>query len=299
MPVPDPGGNGAVQLVVTDLDGTLSDADERIHPASVRAIRELRAAGVAVLVATGRRPRMACAVLAAGDLVGPAVVLDGALGLDLRDGRVFHQVAFPPAAARLVLDAFTAAGLHPCVYVDRPGVDLVVDEHPSTHPDHLARARPFVAVDDLVRVVATEPVFAFAVVGRPAPLLRPVLAGLSQGGREHRGDGRGAGASPAGSASIVEDLIYGGRTLQVRPPAVSKWSGVLAYCAEQGIDPGRVLAVGDAANDLELLEGAAVACAVATAAPAVLARADHVIGPPSSGGWAAVLDLVGRPRGAR
>jgi hydroxymethylpyrimidine pyrophosphatase-like HAD family hydrolase len=32
MPVPDARGNGAVQLVVTDLDGTLSDARERIHP---------------------------------------------------------------------------------------------------------------------------------------------------------------------------------------------------------------------------------------------------------------------------
>jgi hydroxymethylpyrimidine pyrophosphatase-like HAD family hydrolase len=68
---------------------------------------------------------------------------------------------------------------------------------------------------------------------------------------------------------------------------------VLAYCATRGIDPGRVLAVGDGANDLELLEGAAVACAVATATPAVLARADHVVGPPATGGWADVLDLVG------
>jgi hydroxymethylpyrimidine pyrophosphatase-like HAD family hydrolase len=297
MPVPDPRGNGAVQLVVTDLDGTLSDAEERIHPASVRAIRELRTAGVAVLVATGRRPRMACAVLAAGDLVGPAVVLDGALGLDLRDGRVFHQVAFPAEAARQVLEAFAAAGLSPCVYTDRPGVDLVVDDHPSTHPDHLARARPFVAGDDLARVVATEPVYAFAVVGRPAPLLEPVLAAFGEGGGGHGGDGQGAGAGPTGAASLVEDLIYGGCTLQVRPPAVSKWTGVLAYCADQGIDPDRVLAVGDAANDLELLAGAAVACAVATAPPAVLARADHVIGPPTSGGWAAVLDLVGRPVG--
>jgi hydroxymethylpyrimidine pyrophosphatase-like HAD family hydrolase len=276
-------GNGAVQLVVTDLDGTLSDATERIHPASVRAVRELRSAGIAVLVATGRRPRMACAVLEAGDLVGPAVVLDGALGIDLRDGRVFHRVAFPPAAACLALDAFDAAGLSPCVYVDRPGVDLVVGAHPSTHPGHLARAQPFVATDDLARVVATEPVFAFAVVGRPARLLEPVLAEVG----------------PAGSASIVGDLLYGGSTLQVRPPAISKWSGVLAYCAEQGIDPGRVLAVGDGANDLELLEGAAVACAVATATPAVLARADHVLGPPASGGWAAVLELVGRPAGSR
>ena len=281
MPVPDPRGNGrgngAVQLVVTDLDGTLSDAAERIHPASVRAIRDLEAAGIPVLVATGRRLRMACAVLEAGGLTGPAVVLDGALGLDLRDGRVFHQIAFPPAAARQVLHAFAAAGLSPCVYVDRPGVDLVVGEHPSTHPDHLDRARPFVGVADLEQVVGTEPVYAFAIVGRPPALLEPVLAAVG----------------PVGSASIVADLIYGGCTVQVRPPGVSKWSGVLAYCAEQGIDPGRVLAVGDGANDLELLDGAAVACVVATAPPAVLARADHLIGPPASGGWAAVLDLVG------
>jgi hydroxymethylpyrimidine pyrophosphatase-like HAD family hydrolase len=282
MPVTDPRGNGAVQLVVTDLDGTLSDAAERIHPASVRAIRELEAGGIPVLVATGRRLRMAWAVLEAGGLTGPAVVLDGALGLDLRDGRVFHQVAFPTEAAIRVLTAFAAAGLSPCVYVDREGVDLVVGERPSTHPGHLARARPWVAVDDLARVVEAEPVYAFAVVGRPGHLLEPVLARVGT----------------AGSASIVGDLIYGGSTLQVRPPGISKWSGVLAYCAERGLDPGRVLAVGDGANDLELLERAAVACVVDTAAPAVLARADHLIGPPDSGGWAAVLDLAGRAAGA-
>jgi hydroxymethylpyrimidine pyrophosphatase-like HAD family hydrolase len=282
MPVPDPRCNGAVQLVVTDLDGTLSDAAERIHPASIRAIRALEAGGIPVLVATGRRLRMACAVLEAAGLTGPAVVLDGAIGLDLRDGRVFHQVAFPPGAARQVLEAFAAAGLSPCVYVDRPDVDLVVGDHPSTHPDHLARAGPWVATEDLHRVVEAEPVYAFAVVGRPAPLLEPVLRLVGS----------------AGCASLVGDLLYGGATVQVRPPEVSKWSGVLSFCAERGLDPGRVLAVGDGANDLELLEGAAVACAVATATPAVLARADHVIGPPASGGWAAVLDMVGRPLGA-
>jgi hypothetical protein len=279
MPAPDPRGNGAVQLVVTDLDGTLSDAGERVHPASVRAVRALEAAGIPVLVATGRRLRMACAVLESAGLTGPAVVLDGALGLDLRDGRVFHQVAFPPGAARQVLEAFAAAGLSPCVYTNREGVDLVVGDHPSTHPGHLARAMPWVATDDLARVVAEEPVYTFAVVGRPAAWLQSVLDLVG----------------PAGSASVVHDLIYGGHTLQVRPPEVSKWSGVLAFCAEQGLDPGRILAVGDGANDLELLEGAAVACAVATASPAVLARADHVIGPPDRGGWAAVLDMVGRP----
>src|ERR671910_2402512 len=120
MPVTDPRGNGAVQLVVTDLDGTLSDAQERIHPASARAIRDLVAGGVPVLVATGRRLRMAAAVLEAGGVVAPAVVLDGALGVDLPARRVFHRIAFPTEAARDVLAAFAAADLSPCVYVDRP-----------------------------------------------------------------------------------------------------------------------------------------------------------------------------------
>jgi hydroxymethylpyrimidine pyrophosphatase-like HAD family hydrolase len=276
--------NGAVQLVVTDLDGTLSDARERIHPASARAVRLLEAAGIPVLVATGRRLRMAAAVLDAAGAAVPVVVLDGALGIDLPAGRVFHRTAFPATAARDVLAAFAAAGLSPCVYVDRPGVDLVVDEHPSTHPLHLARAFPWAARADLPAVVGTEPVFAFTVVGHPDPRrLEPVLSAVGA----------------AGSASVVHDLVYGGSTLQVRPPGVSKWSGVLSFCADRGLDPARVLAVGDGANDVELLESAAIPCAVTTAAPAALARARHLLDPPTTGGWAGVLDLVGLPTRSR
>jgi hydroxymethylpyrimidine pyrophosphatase-like HAD family hydrolase len=280
MPAHASGRNGAVQLVVTDLDGTLSDARERIHPASARAIRELVAGGVPVLVATGRRLRMAAAVLEAGGVVAPAVVLDGALGVDLPARRVFHRTAFPTEAARDVLAAFAAADLSPCVYVDRPGVDLVVDGHPTTHPLHLARAFPWADRADLPAVVESEPVFAFTVVGPPdRHRLEPVLEAIGA----------------AGSGSIVHDLVYGGCTLQVRPPGVSKWSGVLAFCADRGLDPTRVLAIGDGANDVELLEAAAIPCTVATAAPAALARARHVLDPPTTGGWAAVLDLVADP----
>jgi hydroxymethylpyrimidine pyrophosphatase-like HAD family hydrolase len=280
MPAHASGRNGAVQLVVTDLDGTLSDARERIHPASARAIRELVAGGVPVLVATGRRLRMAAAVLEAGGVVAPAVVLDGALGVDLPARRVFHRIAFPTEAARDVLTAFAAADLSPCVYVDRPGVDLVVDGHPTTHPLHLARAFPWADRADLPAVVESEPVFAFTVVGHPdRHRLEPVLEAIGA----------------AGSGSIVHDLVYGGCTLQVRPPGVSKWSGVLAFCADRGLDPTRVLAIGDGANDVELLEAAAIPCTVATAAPAALARARHVLDPPTTGGWAAVLDLVADP----
>jgi hydroxymethylpyrimidine pyrophosphatase-like HAD family hydrolase len=268
----------AVELVVTDLDGTLSDAGERVHPKTIEAVRSLRAAGVPVLVATGRRPSAAALVLEAAGLAGPAVLLDGSIGRDLRDGRRFHRIAFRAYDATEVLATFAAAGLEPCVYVERDGVDLVVGERPSTHPLHLARAASWAVQDDLQWVVAGEPVLSFAVVGGDADQLGQVAAELAAAG--------------FGSASVTPDLIYGGSTLQVRPFGVSKWSGVLSFCADQGLDPGRVLAVGDGTNDVELLASARISCAVAGGAPAALACADHLIGPPSSGGWAAILDLL-------
>jgi hydroxymethylpyrimidine pyrophosphatase-like HAD family hydrolase len=270
--------SSAVELVVTDLDGTLSDAGERVHPKTVRAVRALVNAGIPVLIATGRRPRTATLVLEGAGLRGPAVMLDGSIGRDLRDGRAFHRVAFSPAAAVTVLEAFAAGGFQPCLHVERPGVDIVVGDRPSTHPAHLARAAPWVVRCDLADAVRTWPVLSFTVVGGDASELAEVATAIV--------------ASGVGSASVTPDLMYGGSTLQVRPPGVSKWSGVLAFCGDQGLDPGRVLAVGDGANDVELLGAASIACVVAGGSPAALTHADHIIDPPSSGGWAAILDLV-------
>jgi hydroxymethylpyrimidine pyrophosphatase-like HAD family hydrolase len=79
----------------------------------------------------------------------------------------------------------------------------------------------------------------------------------------------------------------------LRALGVSKWAGVLAFCAARGLDAGRVLAVGDSDNDVELLEGACFALAVADASAAVLACADQVLAPASEGGWAEIVELLG------
>jgi HAD superfamily hydrolase (TIGR01484 family) len=267
---------GAVELVVTDLDGTLCDAGERIHPRAIAAVRELERAGIPVLIATGRRPRATAWVLEPGGIPGPAVMLDGALGQDLRDGGVFHEAVFLPEDAARVLAAFAAAGLSPSLFVERPGVDMVIGPHPDTHPEHLARNRAWAARDDLERVARTEPVRTIAVVGGDGPRLAEVAATIGA----------------AGSASVTPDLLYGGHTLQVRPPGTTKWSGVLSFCRAHGLDPSRVLAVGDGNNDVELLDAAAIPVAVTGGSPAALAHALHLIGPPATGGWAAILELV-------
>lgn len=229
------------------------------------------------MVATGRRPRSASAVLARDGLTPPAVFLDGAVGSDLRTGRRFHHAPFAAPDAVAVLSAFEQAGVSPCLYVDRPDADVVVGPQPGTRPEHLDHIGQWLArTDDLEAVACTEQVLAIGVVGAAAGTLRRVEAQV--------GD--------RAEAAVVRDLYFGDATLVVRPGGISKWQGVEAYCASAGLDPGRVLALGDGENDIELLTAAKVACVVSDGCDAALALADHVIEPASAGGWCAVLDLV-------
>lgn len=265
-----------IELVVTDLDGTLWDAGERIHAKTLEALHELERRETPVLVATGRRPRSAAAGLMREGLQPPAVLLDGTVGHHLATNRTFHRAPFSVQEAQAVLEAFEEHGVSPCVYVDRPDADVVVGPAPSTRPEHLQHIGRWLAHEDPRDVVASEDVLAIGIVGYAAAALHAIHAAIAD----------------SAEAVVTRDLYFGDWTLIARPPGISKWQGVEAFCREQGLDSRRVLALGDGENDIELLTGAAVACVVSDGCEAALALADHIIDPASAGGWAAVLDHV-------
>lgn len=268
----------AIDLVVTDLDGTLWGADEVVHRRTLDALATLETRDVPVLAATGRRLRSAADTLRRSGVDLPAlVVLDGALGRDVPAGRNFHQAAFEPGHARAVLGSFEAAGFSPCLYVDRADAEVLVGSSPSTNPRHIEAVGRWMCEEDLSSVVAAEPVLMFSIVGAQAGPLRAVAADIDPA---------------AGAAAVTRDVVVGGATITVRPPGISKWQGVLAWCADQGLDPARVLAVGDGQNDLELLDAASVSCVVSDGCADALALADHVIEPASAGGWSAICELL-------
>lgn len=269
-----------VSLVVTDLDGTLWGPDETVHPRTLDAIAALHRANVPVLAATGRRLSGAITTLRRNELRLPMVVLEGSLGRHSDGVDTFHQAAFDPADARRVLAAFRACGLSPCVYVDRPDAEVVADVDCSTSASHLRRIEPERAIEVPEDVVAGEAVLLFTIVDGDVPAMRQAVARIGDSG------------SPVVSRDVVHGETSTSMTLTVRPPRVSKWEGVLAWCREQAIDPGRVLAVGDGQNDVELLDAADVACAISDGCEEVRSLADHMLAPPETGGWAEVLSLV-------
>jgi len=268
-----------IDLVATDLDGTLWDSSRRVHPRTLRALGILAAASIPVLAATGRRAASAWPVMEANGIALPTVLLDGALGKEFGLPAPFHRHPFSRAAAFEVLQILEELEVSPCINVDKPGRDVVVGREPSTHPGHLRFLEPWIRGEDPWTAVETLDVFAFTLAGGEPSAIRELVVEVT--------------ARAPLAAAVHADRAYGGLGLSLRPFGVHKWAGVLAYCAATGRDATRVLAVGDSDNDLELLEGAALSFATADGSATALEHSDHLLAPPSEGGWAEILEFLG------
>jgi len=275
----------AVELVVTDLDGSLWHTDDHIPVEVLQAVATLDSRGVPLLVATGRRLASTQEPLGRFGLTPPAVVLNGALGVDLASGARFHCAPFPTDEALAAYDAFTSVGLSPVVYVDHPRHDVFLSRTPDTNPAHVAalgdtagrRWSPTTrgGSDELRRTVAEEAVLGFSLIGVPFEPAEAAAAALA----------------PMVEVHLDRSIDFPGMaSLTAAPRNQSKWDGVLAFCAAHGIDSTKVLAVADGPNDLELLDGAAVGLVPEVAHQLALDLATHVIPAAEHGGWAAVLD---------
>jgi hypothetical protein len=267
-----------VDLIVTDLDGTLWDDKGQVHPKTLRALATLEELGIPVLAATGRRAKTAWALMRDNGIGLEAVLLDGAIGLEFAANDALYKYAFSPELAAQVLEILDGLGISPCINVDDPYRDIVLGEHPSIRPEHIERLKASVREEDPRTAVRTLGVLAFTLLSGEASMIRHVATEV-------------VSLAPV-SAAISTDRTYGGLHLSLRPLGVNKWAGVLAICAIRGLDPARVMAVGDADNDIEMMDGAAVSLAVSDATAAVLERADTVIAPASQGGWADVVGLI-------
>ena len=91
---------------------------------------------------------------------------------------------------------------------------------------------------------------------------------------------------------LVESKRTPGWYLETILGHVDKWFGIQRFAASAGIDPTAVCAVGDAANDLPMIRGAAFGVAMGNADPVVKQAADWTTGSNQGNGVAALVDRV-------
>lgn len=263
-------GTPAIRLLALDLDGTLIGPDLQIRPRVLDAIAQARARGVAATIVTGRMFAATKRFAEQLGITGPVACYQGAAIFEVVGGTVVRQTPVRSDVAAETLAWAAEHGVHAQCYAD----DVLYLDHInrfSKRYTDLAQVEP-VVVPSLREAFADRPTIKIVLVDDPdrsAQHLKDLQALLGERAYLTRSH-----------VDFVEILDAG----------VNKGKA-LGFVAERyGVPLEQTLAVGDAWNDLPLLEAAAIGVAMGSGPPELLAKADAVVGDVAHDGVAEAIE---------
>ncbi|WP_280667355.1 MULTISPECIES: HAD family hydrolase [unclassified Kitasatospora] len=257
-----------VQLICTDLDGTLLDSRGELSPGSLEAIATAQRSGIAVVCVTGRPVRDALKLTRRYGLTGPVVCSNGAVAVDAETGSPLLCRGFDPAECASVVSVLQAAmpGLVMGVesigglYLEKEFADLVQDCWPH---QPVSSARAAIHPDDPV-------VKLLAIHGElTTEALERAIVDLV-------GD-------------RLEVTRSTGRFVELSARGVDKGQALHWLTEHLSVPVARTAAVGDMPNDIPMLHAAGLAAAVANAHPLVRDAAQVVLPSNDDDGVAALI----------
>jgi len=247
-----------VDLIALDLDDTLLRADLTISDVNIRVLAKAQAAGLRVVLASGRNVHSMRAYAEELGLIGPGdymICSNGAEIIHSASGRVLEERRLDEALCREIAAAIEARGFpwqiyeEGIIHVSAPNVWAFEDSKLTGQPSILIENRE----DFFVRGV-----IKFVIPGVPER--------ISKMGDEL--------SALLGKRAIV--LTSKPYFLEVLPPGADKGSALERLTSMLGLSLARAMAIGDAMNDLGMVRAAGFGCAPANAVPEVKAAARYI-----------------------
>jgi Cof subfamily protein (haloacid dehalogenase superfamily) len=263
---------GLPKLIATDLDGTLVRSDDTVSAYTHEVLDRVRAAGIRIVAATGRGPRLTSLTRNDIRVADFLVLAQGGWVLDLDDSRYLRQARLPGKALGEALGALeSVAGPLSVMFeaLEHDDSPLWGDYDPTwRYPVTVEpRTRTECLDGEVIKAFArsfslnVDELLAFA--QRVVP---PDLATVTQAGLDY---------------------------VEICPAGVDKGTGLSVVAEAVGVDPSDVLVFGDMPNDLPMFAWAGWSrVAVANAHPSLLAVADDVTLTNDQDGVAVYLDRL-------
>ena len=266
-----------IKMFVTDIDGTLLPTGGAVSAGNVAAVQAMIAAGVKVVVATGRMYAAALPIAAQLGVPVPIIAYNGAL-IKSSSGEELHAQYMNEADVLALIDFFAAHGWHLQSY---SGDVLYVPE----------RNDEVKFYETVIKVTSVE-------VGWDGLRARvknvPKLLTVSDTPEEalHRLNEAtkifGDQVEITRSAPLFTEFMALG---------VSKASAIKILADKYGVDIAEVMAIGDSENDLQMLTSVGVGVAMGNAVESVKAACPRITDTCENDGFAkAVYDYVLREK---
>ncbi len=250
------------QMLVLDLDGTLTNRDKIITPGTKKVLMEAQRRGKILVLASGRTPygvRPLVEELQMEKFGGYMLPFNGGIIIDCRTGREIFSRMLPAESNRRIIGLARTYGLNVLTY---EGQSAVMSNPECPHSQFEARNNHLaVHAMDSIEAMAdyvTFPVPKFLLCG-DGDYLEKVEPRV----REFMGKGFSVYRS---------DPFF----LEVLPEGVDKASSIERLLPVTGLRREQVIACGDAYNDISMIRYAGLGVAMENALPAVKEAADYI-----------------------
>lgn len=254
-----------IKLVATDMDGTLLNGEHRLSPANKKAVADLKARGIPLIVATGRaRTDLAVLTIDELGLETPGIFLQGAV-IHHSDGRILHQETFAPELAAAVVELAEQKAYSMVAYrglemftARRDSLTDNVFTHNEATPQELGSLRDFALQGELNKLVI------WAKASDVAHIRADLLAGFGERVRLVQ--------------ALPQAFLHNGNpvAIEILLPHISKATALAWILAEYGLDMSEVLALGDGQNDQEMIAAAGIGVAMGNGHEEAKAAADFI-----------------------
>lgn len=260
-------------LYVSDMDGTLLDANVTVSDESVRLLNEAIASGANFTVATARTAATVSRLLEKVDMDIPAIVMTGAAWWHFDSRRYSHCRFIKPERVRLFVTLFETYGISPFIYVlpeegEQRRLKVFYDNKTPSAPDMaFIDQRKDLPLKEMVLNTGLPPTYDSRVIlffaSGPKDILQKIADEVLK-------------LTPC-SVSCYDDIYNPGTGLiEIFAAGVSKASAILELKQHLGVK--QITVFGDNLNDIPMFEVADTAVAVDNASQTVKEKADVVTG---------------------
>jgi len=236
--------NTPVRLLAIDIDGTLLNSQVQISPENLAALRHAHAAGVEIVLVTGRRHTFALPIALETNVPVCLISSNGAVTKSLA-GELFHIDYLPAATARRLCAEMSSWRHNLVITFERETRGaLVLESRDSFHPsiaNWMAKNEQYIeTVVPIHDCLTCDPIQAMFCGGvEPMRELQRQLAA--------------SGIAPEVTVLRTEYPHRDLSIVDVLNRTCSKGAALERWARHRGIAPGEIMAIGDNYNDVEML----------------------------------------------
>ena len=273
-----------LQLIAVDIDGTLLDSQGGLPAPNIAALARASAAGIEVVLATGRRFDFARPIFEqlVGHLTGPlTLILSNGAIVKRHDGETLVRHLLPRDVALEVLASVPEHRSTAAVLFDRLREGQIVYEAVDwDHPLHgrfFEANRAFISEVAPLEVALTEDPIQVMFTGGCTAMRRLFDRLRLRSGAPY-------------SVALTEYAYRDFSLVDIIREGCSKGAALREWATGRNIGPAAVMAIGDNLNDLQMLEFAGQPVLMGNAVPELKARGWAVTSTNDDAGVARAID---------